>query len=81
MENIVLILVNGLIILAGVFLGYKIACYNGRTDSQQDWGLHKTTPDEISDSFLDRILGKKEEVLKQSAEDIEDSKKAHAFYD
>jgi hypothetical protein len=84
MDNTILILVHGILVLSGVFLGYKISCLRGTTSYEEDITEYRVKPNDISDSFMDRLFNKneeKDELSKMSPEDYREREKAHAFYD
>jgi hypothetical protein len=82
MEAVIFMLVYGVSILSGVFLGYWISNKTKTPTPQFDVDV-EVTPDEISDSFINRLFNKKDEDEKPSTRnrDTMDEDKAHAFFD
>lgn len=80
MEAVILMLVYGVTILSGVFLGYWISTKTKAPIQQFDLEVR---PDEISDSFISRLFSKKddEEMPKPNRSNAMDDDKAHAFFD
>lgn len=69
-----IILVQSISILGAVYMGYKM--------SQNDLSIK---PDDIPDNFIEKLFGKKQEPEQEKEkyidEDLDDKRKAHAFYD
>jgi len=82
MDNLLLILVHGMTVLAGVFVGYSLASKTTHEDSVDSF---KVEPDDVPDSMIKKILSgqyfKDEEEVKETVSDKIDRSKRHAFYD
>lgn len=90
-ELTILVLVHGLSVLTGVFVGYKIAmrCMDLDLKYDNEIDLPSFEPEDISEPLLSKIFPKKfskaddidNGIPAKTQEDIEDEKKVHAFFD
>jgi hypothetical protein len=86
-ELTILVVVHGLSILCGVFVGYKIAlrCMDLDLKYDNDIDLPSFEPEDIAEPLLSKIFPDKFKKDKEdkfiSPEDLIDNEKRHAFYD
>ncbi|RPH40162.1 MAG: hypothetical protein EHM87_22780 [Burkholderiales bacterium] len=86
-ELTILMLVHGLSILCGVFVGYKIAirCVDLDLKYDNDVDIPSFEPEDISEPLLSKIFPEKFKKNKEdkfiSPEEHMDREKRHAFFD
>ena len=82
MEQLVLILVNSITILAAVIVGYGIA---NKKPKEPTFDKYEVEPESVSDGMIKKIFTgeyfKNEEEPKETVSDKIDRSKRHAFYD
>lgn len=85
MEHITLLLVHGISVLCGVFLGFFLACKGSDVQEFDDYDEYEVKESEVPDSFVKKVFSgeyfKNEEQPKETVEEKIDNDKRHAFYD
>jgi len=82
MENIILVLISGVMVLVGVYLGYRLGLMSIGEDIFEEY---EPEPEEVPDSLVKKIFSgeyfKGDEEPKINVEEKLDKDRRHAFYD